>query len=180
MNEPAKKSFPTWLLVILVVLGGAVVLMGTLGVIAVFGVRKYIANAKAAEARNVLGMIGKEAARAYEDSSPTPGQRTLCASASSPVPADANRISGKKYQSATTEWEVDAPRKAGFACLKFSMMDPQYFQYNFASTSGGKMTATARGDLDGNKVFSTFELEGQVNSGIFVVAPALTETNPEE
>jgi type IV pilus assembly protein PilA len=177
--EPKKSSFPTWLLVILVILGGAVVLMATLGVLAIFGVRKYIANAKIAEARNSLGQLGKDAAAAYEASASVPGKGTLCASASTPVPANEKMVSGKKYQSSAGDWEVDAPRKAGFACLKVSMMEPQYFQYNYES-GGGKMKASARGDLNGDGVFSRFELQGETLSGVFVVAPALMETHAEE
>ena len=39
-----------------------VAIVGVLAVLAVYGVRKYIANAKTAEAKNSLGQIGKDAA----------------------------------------------------------------------------------------------------------------------
>jgi type IV pilus assembly protein PilA len=179
----SKSSLPGWLIVLFVVLGVIVVLMSTLGVIAIYGVRKYIANAKMAEARNTLGQIAKDASSAYEDEgvlpSKGPARGKLCPSASLPVPADARKVSGMKFQSDPSDWKVDAARNAGFSCLKFSMTAPQYFQYNYTA-SATAMTASARGDLNGDGVFSYFELKGEVNSGIFVVAPALTETNPDE
>src|SRR6185295_4557158 len=46
-----------------------VAIVGILAVLAVYGVRKYITNAKTAEARNSLGQISKDAATAYEKES---------------------------------------------------------------------------------------------------------------
>jgi len=43
-----------------------VAIVGILSVLAIYGVRKYIANAKTAEARNSLGQIAKDAASAVE------------------------------------------------------------------------------------------------------------------
>src|SRR5580700_3746584 len=43
-----------------------VAIVGILSVLAIYGVRKYIANAKTAEARNSLGQIAKDAAAAVE------------------------------------------------------------------------------------------------------------------
>jgi type IV pilus assembly protein PilA len=39
-----------------------VAIVGILSVLAIYGVRKYVANAKTAEARNSLGQIAKDAA----------------------------------------------------------------------------------------------------------------------
>src|SRR5260370_37099428 len=43
-----------------------VAIIGILSVLAIYGVRKYLANAKTAEARNSLGQMAKEAATAEE------------------------------------------------------------------------------------------------------------------
>src|SRR5271154_1139206 len=43
-----------------------VAIVGILSVLAIYGVRKYIANAKTAEAKNSLGQIGKDAQTAFE------------------------------------------------------------------------------------------------------------------
>src|SRR4051794_25004996 len=86
-----------------------VAIVGILAVLAIYGVRKYIANAKTAEARNSLGQIGKDAVSAFEGERmaatvlPTGGStaivRAMCASSSKTVPSAAASIAGQKYQS---------------------------------------------------------------------------------
>jgi type IV pilus assembly protein PilA len=171
-------GFPTWAIILIVVILLLVVGGGIMAVLSIYGVRKYIANAKTAEARNTLGQIAKDAAVAYENEGVTPGHH-LCPSASSPVPANKNDVSGKKYMSTQSEWDVDRSRNAGFACLRFSMETPQYYQYNYASAVN-EFTATARGDLNGDGVFSRFEHKGRVQGDVLLLAPAIEETNPEE
>jgi type IV pilus assembly protein PilA len=178
---------PTWAIVLLVVAGLTVSLGGIVAVLAIYGVRKYLAAAKQAEARNSIGMIAKDAAAQYELSSTTGAAsgRSLCASASSSVPGSAAMIRGYKYQSDPADWEVDAPRHAGFACLRFSMDTPQYYMYSYRASGTGKpgdsFTATANGDLNGDGVLSTFTLTGQVGpTGDLSIAPTLHETNPDE
>src|SRR3954454_19415051 len=46
-----------------------VAIVGVLAVLAIYGVRKYIANSKTTEARNSLGQISKDASTAYEKES---------------------------------------------------------------------------------------------------------------
>jgi type IV pilus assembly protein PilA len=176
-----------------------VAIVGVLAVLAIYGVRKYIANAKTAEARNSLGQIGKDAATAYEKESmaatvltqgvSTAVNRKLCLSASKPVPDDKVAIAGKKYQSNAAkdkDWNLDqASAHTGFFCLKFSMDQPQYFMYSYTSdststTEGTKFTAAANGDLNGDGNTSTFSLLGGVANGVVNVAPNLSEDQPEE
>jgi type IV pilus assembly protein PilA len=168
---PAKKGMPT-IVIILIVLGVMVLFGGGIMVtLAVYGTRKYIASAKQAEAKNSLGMMGNLAITAYER------DKKLCPSASSPVPVIVPRAA--KYQSAASDWEVDASRNAGFACLAFSMSMPQYYQYEYRATPTG-FTAIARGDLDGDGVVSEFQLEGRLEGGQLKLAPTILETNPAE
>src|SRR5258706_12521249 len=113
-----------------------VAIVGVLAVLATVGVRKYIANAKTAEARNSLGQMAKDAALAYErERAPTStvvlSQRTttgflrqLCPSATASVPSTQGPITGKKYQSTAAEWNVDQAANKGFACLKFQINTP--------------------------------------------------------
>lgn len=156
--------------------------VGTFAVMAIYGVRKYIANAKTAEARNTVAHIAKAAVSAYEREDEAGGETVthrLCRSASSAVPRDRSMVSARKYQSASSEWNVDADRNAGFACLRFEMPSPQYFQYEYVATATS-FVVRAHGDLNGDGVFSTFELRGEVKDDRVVIAPSIVETNPED
>src|SRR5580693_6300815 len=79
-----------------------VAIVGILSVLAIYGVRKYIANAKTAEARNSLGQIAKDAVTAVEREKGTNSlvafgstsalMRAFCNSATNSVPAGAGSI----------------------------------------------------------------------------------------
>src|SRR4051812_41627913 len=113
-----------------------VAIVGVLAALAIYGVRKYLLNAKTAEARNSIGQIAKDASTAYERESMAGAvlgagtsaavSNTLCLSATASVPAAVTAVTGKKYQSsqaAGADWNKDAlvVPPTGFACLKFSM-----------------------------------------------------------
>jgi type IV pilus assembly protein PilA len=166
-------GFPTWAIILVVVVLLLVFGGGIMAVLSIYGVRKYIANAKTAEARNSLGQMGKDAVSAFEEN------RRICPSASSPVPRNESFVSARKYQSSDSEWEVDRFRNAGFACLHFSMSAPQYYQYSYTSTPSS-FTSVARGDLNGDGAFSRFAHKGQLQGDLLLLAPAIEETNPEE
>jgi type IV pilus assembly protein PilA len=172
-----------------------VAIVGILAVLAIYGVRKYLANAKTAEATNSLGQLGKNQAGEYEKESMAgtvlaPGttaglSRQLCVTATKTVPASSGSIQGQKYQSATSEWNVDCGTNGGFCCLKFTMDQPQYYMYSWGTNGtagiGGTFTAMANGDLNGDGILSTFQLLGSVNSGgALNIAPNIISTNPEE
>jgi hypothetical protein len=94
-------------------------------------------------------------------------------------------VSGRKYQSTPSEWQVDSAADAGFACLRFEIDYPQYYMYSYVETgtpgsAGDGFRATANGDLDGDGVASTFSIEGRVTGGTLTVAPNIAEINPEE
>jgi type IV pilus assembly protein PilA len=178
-----------------------VAIVGILAVLAIYGVRKYISNAKTAEARNSLGQIGKDAQTAYERESMAPTVlgagtstavlRQLCATGGAPVPNGMSGVTGKKYQSSQAEgadWAADsavAGGQTGFYCLKFAMQAPQYYMYTWTaptvSGSGANFTAMANGDLNGDTVASTFQLYGKVDTTLsLLVSPNLYENLPEE
>jgi type IV pilus assembly protein PilA len=172
-----------------------VAIVGILAVLAIYGVRKYLANAKTAEATNSLGQISKLAAAAYEresmagtvltTSTSAALSRALCKAASATVPTAIASVQGKKYQSALSEWNKDEGGNSGFSCLKFTMDSPQYYLYNYAAggtgAAGDTFTATANGDLNGDGIESTFVVLGTVNSSyILNIAPNLISINPEE
>jgi len=169
-----KKGMATWVIVLLCLAGALPIAGGVFASLAIYGVRKYIATAKTAEARNALGQIGKDVASVYER------DHALCPSASSPVPVSMRALRGLKYQSAAADWAVDRAQNAGFACLRFAMSAPQYYQYSYARSGSGQFTATAHGDLNGDGKVSTFILRGAVTGGVLTIAPSLEETDPEE
>jgi type IV pilus assembly protein PilA len=177
-----------------------VMIVGILAMLAIYGVRKYISNAKATEARNSLGQIGKDVTTAFERESmaaivlskgtSSSVTRALCASATQTVPLAITSVQGKKYQpnpAANADWNKDEATNKGFACLKFGMQDPQYYEYNYASdgdvtvpTMGTVFTATANGDLNNNGTFSTFQILGAVANKNLFIGPHIIETDPEE
>lgn len=170
-----------------------VAIVGVLAVLAIFGVRKYIANAKTAEARNSLGQVGKSAAMAFEkegmaatvlvQGTSTGISRQLCTT-STYIPGGATAgigsIQGKKFQSSPALWNAGSAT-AGWMCLKYTMDSPQYYVYYY--TSAGAATsfeADAIGDLNGDGTTSLFALSGAVVNGVVNLAPNLAETTPEE
>jgi type IV pilus assembly protein PilA len=176
-----------------------VAIVGILAVLATYGVRKYLANAKTAEARNSLGQIAKDQATEFEKESQGTAvmqmqttaavTRALCGTdPGNPVPATGS-IAGARYQSSPDDWkkgQVPGAPPLGFACLKFTMDAPQYYAYSYTSTGtlgvvGDTFTALANGDLNGDGLLSAFSITGSINaSSIVNVAPNILEVNPEE
>jgi type II secretory pathway pseudopilin PulG len=186
-GPPQKGSIPVW--IIYIVIGGFVLVLGlVLAVLGLYGLRKYIERAKAAEARSNVAQLGRDAVAAYEVETPTATgshAKRLCPSASKTVPERLEEVTGRRYQSAPSEWETDKSTKSGFSCLKFAMSSPQYYLYGYrahgAFTTGDGFEATAHGDIDGDGVTSDFKLTGEIGtSGALVLAPRIVELNPAE
>lgn len=187
--QPRPSSSSNWVVMLAVVGGALVIFGGILAVLAIAGVRKYLVAAKNAEALSSIGAIARSASSTY-DASALGGAHSLCASASTPVPASLADISGKKYMSSPADWSKDAPSNAGFACLEFSMSSPQYYQYDYhrtgsatGSAPGDGFVALAHGDLDGDGVYSTFSTEGYVDptgDHVTMVAGPVKMKSPEE
>jgi hypothetical protein len=165
--------------------GGELAIFGALGAVGVYGVRRYLANSKTAEAKNVLGALGRSAVAAYEREVVTAGslkpgatvvaQHALCGS-STVVPATVP--SGAKYQPSGRDGAdyQTGDQMTGWRCLKFEMSSPQYYQYVYRQ--GGQYKGPARGgpnpgpdgfeisaegDLDGNGKTSLFTLTGTID-----------------
>jgi type IV pilus assembly protein PilA len=172
-----------------------VAIVGVLAVLAVFSIRKYMANAKTAEARDKLGQIAKDSGVAYDRttlaSTTVYGvgtksglQHAMCKSASAAVPAAQAAIQGRKYQSSSADWYA-GDGLTGWRCLKFAMSDPQYYMYSYSAPTvtgtSATFTATANGDLNGNGVLSTFSIAGSVSAtGAINTAPTISETLADE
>ncbi len=168
-----------------------VAIIGVLAALAIYGVRRYLASAKTAEAKNTIGAISSGAQASYEretadsqlvgeGASTLAASHQLCASAAKTVPTSVGMVAGKKYQPDSTTVGVDyndGSSTAGWKCLKFTMNSPQYYVYgynaggtNLAVNNTAKATGTesfeasAEGDLDGDGVtFSWFARTGIVN-----------------
>jgi type IV pilus assembly protein PilA len=176
-----------------------VAIVGILAVLAVYGVRKYLASAKTAEARNSLGQIAKDQASEYEKENrgtavlqmgTTAGiSRALCGTEpGNPVPATGS-VAGARYQSSPGDWakgEIPGAPPVGFACLKFTMDAPQYYAYSFTSSgtlgnTGDTFTALANGDLNGDGLLSAFSITGAINTSYAVnIAPNILEISSDE
>ena len=168
-----------------------VAIVGVLAVLAVYGVRKYIANAKTAEAKNSVGQMSKDALTKYEGEAMAgtvllPGTTTgvlrdVCLSAKAAVPSS-GVPTAQKYQSQSTDWNADGTTSpaAGFSCLHFEMGGPQYYQYSYAGATTASFSAEARGDLNGDGITSLFHQDGLVIGGRLNVAPSIVELGPEE
>jgi type IV pilus assembly protein PilA len=170
-----------------------VAIVGILAALAIFGVKKYVTNAKTAEARNTIGQISKDAAGAWSkeimvgtilpEGTSVAGANNLC-KASTAVPASMASVKGAKYQSKTTAGDDfnAGDSMTGWVCLHFSMEGPQYYQYQYTVPTTTSFSAVAQGDLNGDgSVFSNFHRDGLVSAtGQIVLAPAIIETNPDE
>lgn len=172
-----------------------VAIIGVLAALAIYGVRKYVLNAKTAEVRSVVARIAKDATTAYAKpkmagtvltlGSASEASVAMCLSAAA-VPSTEGDVSGAKYQSAPSDWGGN--QTTGWQCLNFSMEDPQYFQYNYQATGTNAVNNTfqaiGRGDLDADGDFSTFTLAGKIqqegNDLVLIVAPNIAESNPQE
>jgi type IV pilus assembly protein PilA len=173
-----------------------VAIIGVLAALAIYGVRKYLTNAKTAEARTGLGRLAKDAQSAYERETLSQAvvnigtakgiARALCPSAPATVPAAKVSIANSKYQSSPAEWRDGA----GWECLKFTMSDPQYFMYGYTSTgtsgaTGDSFAGTANGDLDGDGLLSTFTYGGTIqasadNDKVLTLFDQIREADIEE
>ena len=164
-----------------------VAIIGVLAALAIYGVRRYLAAAKTAEAKDAIGAICRSALSAYDREAPAAetlpeGMQSakfahqLCSTAP-PVP-NGGAPAGRKYQPAGADGQdyhtgTDAE---GWKCLRFEITQPQYFQYAYTK-DGSPMApanpapcaqqcfeAGAHGDLDGDGDLSAFARTGQVNT----------------
>jgi type IV pilus assembly protein PilA len=177
-----------------------VAIIGILAALAIYGVKKYLTNAKTAEAKNNLGRLGKDAVTSFERETmsyslasagaETAAVHQLCASAANPVPSTGGTNGvpkGSKIQPNPTDWSGNST--TGWKCLKFSVDSPVYYQYNYTATNAADptqaaFTATAAGDLNGNGTAGTWTYGGGVlpnAAGVMRLATTIQEPpDPEE
>jgi type IV pilus assembly protein PilA len=167
-----------------------VAIIGILAALAIYGVRKYMTNAKTGEVKTALGRMAKDASGAYNreklsttavmaNNAVAGVSNTLCLSAAATVPASDDSIKGQKYQSAASEWDA-TDAVTGWQCLKFSLSEPQYFMYSYTRSSATAFQAKGQGDLDADDTLSSFSIDGAVRDGQVVLAPTIAESSPDE
>lgn len=181
-----------------------VAIVGVLAALAIYGVTRYMAYAKTAEAKNNLGAIGRAAAAAYErvrvTSQLLPAGASsdviapaLCDSAA-PVPASIAQVAGVKYQPDGADGQdYDAgTADAGWRCLGFRIEEPQLYQYWYtrdgqqapngeSACASGCYAAEAQGDLDGDGTTSWFARTGTISaSGALLASTTIFLDNEYE
>jgi type IV pilus assembly protein PilA len=133
-----------------------VAILGVMAALAMYGVRRYLATAKSAEARHTVGAVARAAHLAYEQegavaqelaegTNSTTTSHRLCESATA-VPATVPL--GRKYQPKTANGaDFDTGDAAtGWKCLRFRIAQPIAYQY--AYTKGA--AASGSGNSNGN------------------------------
>jgi len=129
--------------------------VGVMTGLAFYGVRRYIQNAKSAEARANLAQIVRLYAVSLDTANagkrPPPNKLVSLP----PVPATVPR--GAKYQSSAEDWKAWAP-------IHFNLTEPQYYQYQVVAAKDGKSAEIlARGDLNGDGKASLFRVKIQLD-----------------
>jgi type II secretory pathway pseudopilin PulG len=164
-------------------------LAAILGALGMYALGRYVRHSKTAEAVGSLAAIGQASAGYYDDSDATQpagapetavrAMRHFPPPSRASVPADLADIHGKRYQSTLADWQPSPWRE-----LHFSIPQPQCYAYSFDSTGTGPQaiaTASARGDLNGDGLLSTYRLTvAPDDKSQAKVSPNLERINPEE
>ncbi len=168
-----------------------VAIIGILAALAIYGVKKYLTNAKTGEAKNNLGRLGKDAISAYERETmaatladPGDGSETVHRLCNSSTAVPASPPKGKKIQPDPADW-TGATVLDGWRCLKFSVNSPLYYSYQYTSANptatDGTFEASATGDLDGDGDPSKWYYQGGILNGAARLATTIGEPDdPEE
>ena len=135
-------------------------IIGVLASLAIYGVARYLKNAKTAEATRSLGAIQIGAQQQYQKETPYGGGDVFVHTFCDTAPLTPGVVPAARKEAVP----ASAWNHAGWACLKFSIVDPQFYAYrhetNGSTGTAAAYTASAYGDLDGNGTTSTFEVTG--------------------
>jgi hypothetical protein len=162
--ERFQKAQRTWVIVWLVVVACSIPLwIGIGSAVAIYGVRKYIVNAKRAEATNTLAQMASGMLKCAEHGD--------VPETSNWVPANLSSISGLKYQSVSADWASEP----AFACFGFGFSGPQYFRYRWRQATSASGQFEAEADLDGDGVAdNAMQLGLHCVSGSCVIEPLIS------
>jgi type IV pilus assembly protein PilA len=172
---PSKMTGGKMVLIVLAILAVVIVpILGILSALAIYGVRKYLTNAKMGEGQSNVVLLAKGIARcAGEIDSATSKSKGL-PETSLAVPGTLADVRGVKYQSAPGEWGDPA-----FVCSGFRLVGPQYFQYRWLKRSPTTGSVFAVADLDGDGAADgAFEVPVTCSAGGACSAGALAKNDP--
>jgi len=125
--------------------------VGMLLGVGIYGVRRYLVDAKAGEAHAVIAQIAKSYAATLADPEAAKHHAIKKLVSLPAVPATVPR--GVKFQSSPDDWKAWAP-------IHFALTDAQYFQYEVVAAKDGKSAEIfGRGDLDGNGKSSLYRVK---------------------
>jgi hypothetical protein len=142
---PSKLSGGKMVLIVLALVAlCAVPVLGVLSALAIYGVRKYVTNAKGGEAVANVQRLAAGIARCGGEVDPTTAQPRGLPASSHGVPASLAAVSGAKYQSNSADWT------GAFTCAGFQIVSPQYFQYRWELRTPTSGVAVGVADLDGD------------------------------
>ena len=126
--------------------------LGTLLGLAVYGVRRYVQDAKIAEGRSTIANIARAYAATLQEP-PAAGKRPAAKKLVSLPKVPANVPRGVKYQTSADDWQA-------WSAIHFALTDPQYFQYEVVAAKDGRTAEIfARGDLNGDGKTSLFRIK---------------------
>jgi hypothetical protein len=148
--------------------------LGILAALATHGVRAYLTRAKSIEAKSTVGAIARAYVSSWDlerDRAPR-GKRRL--RSYPPVPKTIPR--GTAVVSKPSDW-------AAWKDLRFEIDGTQRYQYEVVAAKDGESAEiVARGDLNGDGKTSLFRVAVKIDRArdVLVVAPEITETDPDE
>ncbi|WP_218920240.1 hypothetical protein [Chondromyces crocatus] len=172
---------------------GGVSALGDSAALAIFGVQRYLARAKTAEAKSMVTAMFRSAAASFErerlpaslSGSGSPSSikavHKLCGAANA-VPASVPK--GTKYVPSESPGQDfnQGDDDTGWRCLRFAASDAMYYQLDYRAGGGYKGPArggpdpgkdgfevSAEGDLDGDGKTSLFTRTGRIVNGELVL-----------
>ena len=138
-----KSGMSTAVIVLIVIAAGGVPALGVVSALGIYGMTRYLREAKTAEGRAEATMLARGVVRCAATQG-RGGAPTLPPS-SAKVPASLSEVGKRKYMSTPADWSDPT-----FRCAGFSMGAPQYFQYEWEKRDDAGGVARATADLDGD------------------------------
>lgn len=143
-------------------------LVSTLSAVGIYAVRRYLTQAKLAEAKNTVSAIARDLA-AYMEMADARGKHPARFPPSAP-PTPAQVPSGNKFRPDASTWSHPT-----WKAIHFEMEMPMYYSYEIITSKDGRTaTVRAHGDLNGDGKLSTIERAVTLaKDGSVTVAPKL-------